>query len=86
MGPADLPTVRASHPDLGNLHMSCEASAELLFCDNETNNARVFGIPNVAKHVKDGINDYVVAGDQDAAEVLRANVVRVLDTLEVRAP
>jgi len=27
-----------------------------------------------------------LAGDEDAAEFLRANVVRVLDTLEVRAP
>jgi hypothetical protein len=27
-----------------------------------------------------------LAGDDDAAEVLRANVVRVLDTLEIRGP
>ncbi len=65
-GTAEAPTVRATHPELGAWRMSCEQSAELLFCDNETNNERVFGSPNVAKHVKDGINDYVVAGDGDA--------------------
>ena len=35
---------------------------ELLFCENETNNERLFGTPNVAGYVKDGINDYVVDG------------------------
>ena len=40
--------------------------AELLFCENETNNERVFGTPNVAAHVKDGINDHVVDGVGDA--------------------
>ena len=66
LGASGPPTVRASHPDLGEWRMSCEQSAELLFCDNETNSARVFGSPNTAKHVKDGINDYVVDGDADA--------------------
>jgi hypothetical protein len=63
---ADGPAVHASHPDLGDWRLSCEEPAELLFCDNETNSARLFGSPNVAKYVKDGVNDYVVAGDVDA--------------------
>ena len=36
-------------------------SAELLFCENETNNERLFGAPNASPYVKDAINDYVVA-------------------------
>jgi hypothetical protein len=58
--------VRASQLELGEWFLSCEESAELLFCDNETNNQRLFGSPNVATYAKDAINDYVVAGDADA--------------------
>ena len=58
--------VRASHPALGEWTLSCEESAELLFCENETNNERLFGAPNVADYVKDGINDYVVLGAAEA--------------------
>ncbi len=35
---------------------------EQLFCDNETNNMRMYGRPNDTPYVKDGINDYVVNG------------------------
>ena len=31
-----------------------------LFCENETNNKRIYNIPNDTKYVKDGINDRVV--------------------------
>ncbi len=62
----DAAGVRASRPELGDWLLSCENSAELLFCDNETNNERLFGAPNVADYVKDGINDYVVNGAADA--------------------
>ena len=62
----DSITVRGSHPELGEWLLSCEDSAELLFCDNETNNQRLFGAPSVAAYAKDGINDYVVAGATDA--------------------
>ena len=36
--------------------------APLLFCENETNNERLFGVPNASPYAKDGINDYVVGG------------------------
>jgi hypothetical protein len=58
--------VRAVHHELGEWLLSCDESAELLFCDNETNNERLFGAPNVGNHVKDGINDYIVGGATDA--------------------
>ena len=56
------PRRACSHHELGEWVLSCDDSAELLFCENETNNARLFGTPNVADYVKDGINDYVVDG------------------------
>ncbi len=61
--------VRASHPQLGDWLLSCEDSAELLFCDNETNTARLFGVANATRYVKDGINDYVVHGDAGAVNL-----------------
>ncbi len=33
-----------------------------LFCDNETNTARLFGSPSATAYPKDGINDHVVSG------------------------
>ena len=41
-------------------------SGDLLFTENETNNKRLFGTDNPTRYVKDGINDYVVAGIHDA--------------------
>lgn len=35
---------------------------EQLFCENETNNKRIYNVPNEVEYVKDGINDYVVNG------------------------
>ncbi|HPZ86694.1 MAG TPA: glucosidase [Flavihumibacter sp.] len=37
-------------------------NAEQLFCDNETNNIRMYSRPNDAAYVKDGINNHVVDG------------------------
>ncbi|MGB7392834.1 MAG: glucosidase [Pricia sp.] len=35
-----------------------------LFCENETNNQRIYDVPNKADYVKDGINDRVVDGSK----------------------
>ena len=47
---------------------SCIATEirSLLFTENDTNNERVFGTPNATPYVKDGINNYVVSGNEDA--------------------
>jgi hypothetical protein len=37
-------------------------NGEQLFCDNETNNQRIYEQPNEVRYVKDGINDHVVNG------------------------
>ncbi len=58
--------IRASHPQLGERFLYCEGDAQLLFTENETNNERLFGRANAAPYVKDGINDYVVNGKQNA--------------------
>ena len=58
--------IALGHPELGALHWACDATdAPLLFCDNETNTGRLYGIPRDGWS-KDGINDAVVAGATDA--------------------
>ena len=78
--------VRASHPELGEWLLECEDSAELLFCENETNAQRLFGVPNRTAYVKDAINDYVVDGVTAAVNPEHTGTkVAALHRLEVGA-
>ena len=66
-GPAGTSAVAASHPLVGSLVLSCDGEVPLLFTENETNHERLFaGQKNESAHVKDGINDFVVNGRQQA--------------------
>jgi Glycosyl hydrolase family 63 C-terminal domain len=58
--------VAAAHAQLGNRFLYCEGDVPLLFTENETNNERLFGTPNSSRYVKDGINDRVVSGKEQA--------------------
>ena len=64
--------VRAHHSDplfqesLSDYYLYCDAEVPLLFTENETNNAKLFGSANASPYVKDGINNYVVHGDAQA--------------------
>lgn len=51
--------LKASSSRSGNYYFYHEGG-EQLFCDNETNNERMYHRPNDVAYVKDGINDYVV--------------------------
>jgi len=64
---AGVSAVAAAHPLLGEFVLSCEGDVPLLFTDNVTNNGRLFPeYPNESPYVKDGINDCVVQGRQEA--------------------
>ena len=54
-------------PLLGALELLAGAGPDgvaptALFCENETNNQRLFGVPGPTPYPKDGINDHVVGG------------------------
>ena len=53
------------HPQLGEFRLYCQGDPTLLFCENETNFERIFGIEG-APHPKDAFHDYVVHGQADA--------------------
>jgi hypothetical protein len=63
-GPGQVTT---THPRLGDLQWALDADpggdlAPVLFCDNDTNAARLFGEAESPAFPKDGINDHVVTG------------------------
>jgi Mannosylglycerate hydrolase MGH1-like glycoside hydrolase domain len=57
---------QATHKELGEWRFCADASATLLFCENETNNERLFGGANASPYVKDAVNEYVVGGREGA--------------------
>lgn len=52
--------------ELGDYYCYAEGNPECLFTDNETNNQRLYKAENTSAFVKDGINNWVVGGDQQA--------------------
>ena len=52
--------VHAQHHDIGECWLTCQGTPELLFTENETNNERLWGVPNHSAFVKDGIDDTIV--------------------------
>ncbi len=58
--------IELEQKDLGRRFLYCEGRPELLFTENETNHQRLFGSSNGSRYVKDGINDFVIHGKQDA--------------------
>src|SRR5436189_3149499 len=59
-------TIVAEHASLGRYRLVAEGAPELLFTDNETNVARLFGRPSPSPWVKDAFHEYVVHGRADA--------------------
>jgi hypothetical protein len=58
--------IAVKHPTLGHYRFSAEAASgvapELIFTENETNTARLFGAPNPTAYVKDAFHEHVVDG------------------------
>ena len=58
--------VRVQHEQLGVYAIAFEAADRLLFCENETNFARVFGVSGAHGYCKDAFHDYVIHGRSEA--------------------
>ena len=52
--------------DVGKRRLYCDGAPELLFTENDTNTQRLFNFTNGSRYVKDGINDYIIHGNQQA--------------------
>jgi hypothetical protein len=64
-------TVVAFHPILGDRYLYGDRAVPWLYTENETNFERVFRTPNASPYVKDGINNAVVGGKQEAVNPRR---------------
>ena len=58
--------VQASGSAVGDFYLYCNGAPPLLFAENETNHAALFGGTNASPYTKDGINAYVVSGNESA--------------------
>ncbi len=61
----------ATHAELGERTLACDAFDRVLFCDNDTNMDRCFGVPNPpGLHPKDCFHRIIVDGETGAAHPL----------------
>jgi hypothetical protein len=60
--------VTADHAELGRWWWCSDGSPTVLMTNNETNDERVFGVSNGTPYVKDGIDRYVVHGEDGAVD------------------
>jgi hypothetical protein len=58
--------VSAEHPLLGTYHLYGGQQADLLYTENETNNDRLWGLPNAGPYVKDAFHSYLIDGESTA--------------------
>ena len=61
--------VRVEHEQLGVYAIAFEGPDRLLFCDTETNFARVFGVSGAHGYCKDAFHEYVIHGRNEAVNL-----------------
>ena len=83
--------VHTWHEALGDRFLSVTSSTgetpEFLFCENETNDKALFGSTNSSPTTKDGIDEYVVHGDEAAVDKAEGSKVaaHITTTLDAGA-
>lgn len=63
--------IAAEHPALGRYELVVEGDFTPLFTENETNQQRLYGIPNATPYVKDAFHRCVIHGETDAVNLER---------------
>jgi hypothetical protein len=58
--------IEIQHPDLGEFRLDFEAATTVLFCDNDTNHRRLYGMNELTGHFKDAFHDYLIQGKHEA--------------------
>jgi hypothetical protein len=79
--------VEVEHDTLAGYWLACEGAPQLLFTENDTDRERLWGLPNDAPFVKDGINEAVVYGRKAAVNARQLGTkvaVRHTVTIEPR--
>lgn len=55
--------ISIDHKKLGTLQLHLDKKTSLLFCDNESDNKRLYNTDNLHAYCKDGINEFIVNGN-----------------------
>ncbi len=58
--------IQVVHPDLGTWNLHADGKPSLLFCENDSNNTKLWNTPKTEGYFKDGFNEYIVSGDKSA--------------------
>ncbi len=58
--------ITVDHKLFGELTLHLESKPPLLFCGNETNLKKLYGVDNTTPYTKDGVNEYLIHGDDKA--------------------
>ncbi|WP_029298508.1 MGH1-like glycoside hydrolase domain-containing protein [Chryseobacterium hispalense] len=59
-------SISIHHKDLEIKNFYAKHSQKVLFCDNETNNEKLYEYPNENRYSKDGINDFIIHGNSES--------------------
>ncbi|WP_447950831.1 MGH1-like glycoside hydrolase domain-containing protein [Chryseobacterium koreense] len=59
-------TVSIEHKEVGIKNFYSKSSGTTAFCENETNDKELYRQPNSGKFCKDGINEFVINGNQES--------------------
>jgi hypothetical protein len=59
-------SITAKHDEIGTYELFVDYKANLLFCDNETNARRLFGMKGAVGHFKDAFHAFLINGHKEA--------------------
>lgn len=76
--------VTIDHKLFGPLALLVEHKAPLLFCNNETNLKKLYGVDNTSAYTKDGINQYLIQEDANAVNHVEGTKVAVNYDLKLK--
>ncbi|MEC5156480.1 MGH1-like glycoside hydrolase domain-containing protein [Chryseobacterium sp. MP_3.2] len=57
--------IKIEHKDLSLKNFYAKSSARLLFCNNETNNVRLYTVAESDPYPKDSLNNFIINGNKD---------------------
>jgi hypothetical protein len=66
MNSEESTSITINHKELETKNIYAKQSEKVLFCENETNNEKLYQSPNKSKYTKDGINDFVINGNSQS--------------------
>nr|WP_314494342.1 glucosidase [uncultured Chryseobacterium sp.] len=86
-------SIKIAHRDIEIENLYAKQSLKTLFCENETNNERLYQSENNSKYSKDGINDFIINGNSSSVnpqhtgtkasfvidEVFKANEIKTFE-------